>query len=251
MASERAALGSPFLLEMSARLANCAPKRQILVMFTPCLNTLPASQLALWPELAATPPEFTLYGGTAIALRLGHRTSVDFDFFSQNPFMPAELKRAVPYLAGGRLLQSAANTLTVSVDRSGPVQVSFFGNLGLGQVEEASMVEGPAFAVASLTDLAGTKVAVVTQRAEVKDYVDIHALLTQAKIDLAMMLGAAAVIYGPEFNPLISLKAISYHDDPGLNALPASIRRDLLAAVRLTRLDAIPRLHAFRHQGPR
>jgi hypothetical protein len=48
--------------------------------FTPHLNTLLAPQRALWPELGATPGAFTLYGGTALALRIGHRTSIDFDF---------------------------------------------------------------------------------------------------------------------------------------------------------------------------
>jgi hypothetical protein len=61
------------------------------------------------------------------------------------------------------------------------------------------------------------KAAVVTQRAEVKDYLDVYALLTKTKISLATMLAAAAIIYGAEFNPLVSLKAISYHDDPGSN----------------------------------
>jgi hypothetical protein len=40
--------------------------------FTPRVDVLPASQRRLWEELGATPPHFVLYGGTAIALRLGH-----------------------------------------------------------------------------------------------------------------------------------------------------------------------------------
>lgn len=51
--------------------------------FTPRLDVLPPAQQALWPRLrAAAGLGFVLYGGTAIALRLGHRASVDFDFFS-------------------------------------------------------------------------------------------------------------------------------------------------------------------------
>ena len=49
--------------------------------FTPRLDILPPSQRRLWDELSAVPVEFVLYGGTAIALHLGHRESVDFDFF--------------------------------------------------------------------------------------------------------------------------------------------------------------------------
>ena len=220
-------------------------------MFQPRLDILPLPQQHLWPELEATPPQFTLYGGTAIALRLGHRFSVDFDFFSTEPFVPAALMAAVPYLEGGTLRQSAANTLTVTVEREGPVQLSFFGGLRVGQVAPTDQVAGPGFPVASLIDLAGMKAAVVTQRAEVKDYLDIHALMTQAGIPLAEMLAAAAVIYGDEFNPLISLKAISYHDDPGLAALPKAMRRDLTAAVRGVDATRLPMLDAIRQRGER
>lgn len=220
-------------------------------MFKPRLDSLPEPQQRLWPELAATPPAFTLYGGTAIALRLGHRFSVDFDFFSTKPFIPAELYETLAYLAGGTLQQSSANTLTVSVNRGGPVQISFFGGLRIGQVEAAEPVEGPAFPVASLIDLSGMKVAVVTQRAEVKDYLDLHALLTVARIDLPTMLAAAGVIYAEGFNPLIALKAISYHDDPALAELPAAIRKDLLKAVRAVDVHALPRLTAVRERPQR
>ncbi|MDR2198751.1 MAG: nucleotidyl transferase AbiEii/AbiGii toxin family protein [Deltaproteobacteria bacterium] len=45
-------------------------------------DILPPGQLALWPHLGQIPAEFVLYGGTAAALRFGHRNSADFDFFS-------------------------------------------------------------------------------------------------------------------------------------------------------------------------
>jgi len=54
--------------------------------FQPRLDILPDSQRTLWPSLAPLQQlRFVLYGGTAIALRLGHRVSVDFDFFSSQP----------------------------------------------------------------------------------------------------------------------------------------------------------------------
>src|SRR3954453_14833736 len=102
------------------------------MMFAPNLDVLPGSQRALWPELADTPKHFVLYGGTAIALRLGHRSSVDFDFFSFEPFVPHNLQSAIPYLQHATVLQSAPNTLTCRVERGGPVQISYFG-LSLGQ----------------------------------------------------------------------------------------------------------------------
>jgi hypothetical protein len=214
--------------------------------FKPRLDSLPPAQQRLWPELSQTPDEFTLYGGTAIALRLGHRASVDFDFFSSRPFAPNDLLRRIPYLRGAAVLQAAPDTLTVTVERDGPAQVSFFGGIDLGQVAPADSAIGPGIKVASLIDLAGFQVAVVTQRAEVKDYIDVHALLTKADIPLARMLAAATIIHGSEFNPLLSLKALAYHEDRALAGLPADVRRDLIAAISATDAENLPKLTPVR-----
>ncbi|MFN0315339.1 MAG: nucleotidyl transferase AbiEii/AbiGii toxin family protein [Burkholderiales bacterium] len=108
------------------------------------------------------------------------------------------------------------------------------------------LAEGPEIAVASLLDLAGMKVAVVTQRAEARDYLDIHALLTLAGIGLPMMLAAASVIYGHQFNPLISLKALSYHDDISLSELPLQARGNLISAVKSADPNNLPQLAGVR-----
>jgi nucleotidyltransferase AbiEii toxin of type IV toxin-antitoxin system len=215
-------------------------------VFSPRLDILPITQQRLWPELAQTPDYFILYGGTAIALRLAHRQSVDFDFFTLKAFQPHSLLEGLPYLKGAVVRKSSANNLTVSVDRGGPVQLSFFGALGLGQVASEELAEGTHLKVAALIDLAGMKAAVVTQRAEVRDYLDIHALLTKAKVPLSKMLAAGAIIYGAEFNPLVSLKAISYHDDPSLAELPRDVRRDLVKAVKETDPHQLPVLNGIR-----
>ena len=61
-----------------------------------------------------------------------------------------------------------------------------------------------------------------------------------------MMLAAAAVIYGGQFSPLISLKAISYRDDPALAELPQDVRRDLVKAVKETSPQELPVLKAIK-----
>ena len=199
-----------------------------MVSFAPNLSILPPPQLLLWPELDCTPDHFTLYGGTALAVRLGHRVSVDFDFFSSRPFDPDRLAGALAYLQDAERVQVDSNTLTCRVDRGGPVLVSFFGGLGLGQVAARERATSRTFHVASLLDLAGTKVAVVQKRAEMKDYLDIDALL-QHGVDLPTMLAAGGVVYGRSFNPLITLKALSYFND--VPKLPPEVRSRLLAAV--------------------
>jgi hypothetical protein len=221
------------------------------IPFRPRLDILPPAQQRLWPELSQTPEEFTLYGGTAIALRLGHRPSLDFDFFASRPFAPNDLMQKIPYLRGATVRQAAPDTLTVTVERDGPAQVSFFGGLDLGQVALADSATGPGIKVASLIDLAGFKVAVVTQRAELKDYIDVHTLLTKANIPLAKMLASATIIYGSEFNPLLALKALAYHEDRALSEFSADMRRDLVAAVKATDPQHLPKLAAVKKKPER
>ncbi|OLN26779.1 hypothetical protein DVDV_2479 [Desulfovibrio sp. DV] len=211
--------------------------------FAPRLDSLPPAQRRLWPELDATPELFTLYGGTALALRLGHRVSVDFDFFSDQPFDPDALARCVPYLREAERVQVAPNTLTCRVERGEPILVSFFGGLGLGQVAPPQRPCGSSLAVASLLDIAGTKVAVIQKRAEAKDYLDIDALL-QHGLALPTALAAGRVVYGRSFNPLISLKALSYFGD--VPQLPAAVGKRLLAAVAAVDPARLPTLAPYR-----
>lgn len=84
---------------------------------------LPAPQLALWPELSQIPAPFILYGGTAVALQLGHRFSVDFHFFAFEGFDPKALYETVPCLAGSQVIQLEANTLTCIVHRGGDISL--------------------------------------------------------------------------------------------------------------------------------
>ncbi len=212
------------------------------MIFNPNLAILPLPQLRLWQELDATPGSFTLYGGTALALRLGHRASIDFVFFSNQPFDPDELAVSIPYLKRAERVRIAPNTLTCRVDRDGPVLVSFFGGLGLGQALPRDQAHGRTFYVAALLDIAGTKVAVVQKRAEAKDYLDIDALL-QNGIDLPTALAAGRVVYGRRFNPMITLKALSFFDD--VPTLPADVRKRLSAAVESVDPASLPVLRSY------
>lgn len=82
--------------------------------FPPRFDVLPAPQAALWGQLAPVRElGFVLYGGTAIALRLGHRHSVDFDFFTPLPLDRAALKRSLPWLASAAVLRDEPESLTV------------------------------------------------------------------------------------------------------------------------------------------
>ena len=212
-------------------------------MLTPRLDILPEAQRRLWPELVSTPDAFTLYGGTAIALRLGHRFSVDFDFFGNAAFDPDRLLATIPYLAEARVIQREENTLTCLVFRGAPVQVSFFGLPHIGFIEAPEIAEGPHIKVASLTDLSGMKAAVVQKRAQAKDYLDIDALMTRAGIGLPTMLAAGTAIYGKQFEPQITTKALTYYGDGDLAELPADLQLRLKKAATAVDFDKLPELH--------
>src|SRR5260370_7721474 len=122
-------------------------------MFKPNLSILPEPQRQLWAELRNTPKTFVLYGGTALALRLGHRQSEDFDFFSNLPFHPNALRDSIPYLKHAEMTQFQDNTLTAVVDRNGPVKLSFFGSLGINREKAPDVVQKNGFQIPSIPDL--------------------------------------------------------------------------------------------------
>ena len=203
------------------------------------LDILPPPQRRLWEMLDRTPPGFVLYGGTALALRLGHRQSIDFDFFSLSTFTPDELQKRIDYLAGGRAIQKAENTLTCTLDFDGEVNISFFGDVKLCSVRDPDCADGPGIHVASLLDLAATKAGVVQERASAKDYVDLDALM-HTGVSLADALGAAGAVFGTEFNPLLTLKALTYYADGDLDEVPIEVRGNLTAAAAAIDLQRLP-----------
>ena len=211
---------------------------------TPNLNLLPESQRLIWPRLDATPKHFVLYGGTALALRLGHRESVDFDFFSNLAFQPFALAQSIAYLADQPVTQQDKNTLSCDVStEKGAVKLSFFGGLSLRQIEAPDRVQSNGLAVASQRDIFGMKCATVTQRGESKDYLDIHALIVRGKMSLTEGLAAAGAIFGRQYNPVLTLQALSYFEDLP-EPLAGSVKADLSAAVRSVSLQQLPQIVA-------
>ncbi len=194
-------------------------------------NILPQAQRTLWLRLGSLPEYFVLYGGTALALQLGHRNSVDFDFFSSQPVAPRALYKRLDFLMEGRITQEDRNTLTVQANTDdGPVSISFFGGLALNCVDPPARVL-PGVSLASPRDIFGCKCATIQQRKSLKDIQDICALLRHG-LALAEGLDCARAIYGEQFNPHITLVALS--DPTTLEELPEEDRRLLAQAVAET-----------------
>ncbi len=95
-----------------------------LARFEPNLDAMAHEQRALWPRLAELPADAVLYGGSGIAVRLGHRVSIDFDLFLPRSFAPGDMAREIARIGQLDVMQSAPNTLSARVDGVG---LSLFG----------------------------------------------------------------------------------------------------------------------------
>jgi hypothetical protein len=221
--------------------------------FSPRLSILPESQRRLWPELRpAAGLGFVLYGGTAIALRLGHRQSVDFDFFTEKSLDRDALNEAFPFIRRATVLQSSQETLTLNVpdaelsDRY--VKVSFFGAIDFGRYAAPGTTEDGMLQVASLDDLMATKLKVLLQRVEAKDYQDIAAMLS-AGSDLSLGLAVAKAMFGNAFQPSESLKAMTWFEGGDLQLLTDDEKLTLIEAASAVR--QLPRIElTARRLGP-
>jgi hypothetical protein len=177
-----------------------------------------------------------MYGGTAISLQLGHRRSIDFDFFHDQPLQKELIRASLPFMERATVLQDALDTLTVlaPVDRSrrgGGVKVSFFGGIVSGRVGDPLLTRDGVLEVAALDDLMAHKLRVILLRPEMKDYQDIAAMLRAGR-SLARGLAAARAMFGKSFQPAAALKAAVYFEDGDLAALPRADRETLIAAAR-------------------
>ena len=146
--------------------------------FEPHWEILPPEQREIWPQLAASfEMGLVLYGGTAVALRLGHRASVDFDLFTEKPLEREGLEPGFPFLRHSKILQDRKDTLTVlaPAGKAG-VKVSFFGGIDIGRAGVPDRSPDGVLEVASLLDLLATKLKVMLQRIEAKDYRDVAAI---------------------------------------------------------------------------
>ena len=208
-------------------------------LFEPRREILPPTQQELWTELLPTAElGFVLYGGTAIALRLGHRASEDFDFFTEIELEKEALLEAFPFIARSTVLQDRLNTFTVQVPstqfRNVYTKVSFFGSIAFGRVGEPELTSDGILQVASLDDLMANKVKAILQRISAKDYIDIAAMLN-AGVSLDQGLAAARAMFGLAFQPSESLRAMTYFEGGDLHLVADDVRKTLIGAASAVR----------------
>jgi len=212
-------------------------------LIAPRTDILPLAQKALWPALRTLEHGFVLYGGTAIALRYGHRQSIDFDFFGVQVFDPDVLKSKYEFLKKGETIQLGLNTLSVLVATPhGEVKFSFFGGLTFGRAGDPAICNDNLVRLASPIDLAIQKLKVIRVRSEAKDYLDLDCLFRNG-VDLAEALGGAQAVY-PEFPIPVTLRAMCYFDDGDVASIPHEVKKRLMTQARQFKAPAKVSLRA-------
>lgn len=145
----------------------------------------------------------------------------------------------LPFIAESTVLQEEANTLSILTSTS--VKLSFFGGIKFGRYNDPEFTEDYTLLVASLYDLMAMKLKVILQRIEAKDYKDIAAML-KAGVKLETGLALAKQLYGNNFQPSESLKAMVYFKGGDLETLLKEEKLLLIeAASQVTQLPQLIR----------
>jgi hypothetical protein len=162
-----------------------------------------------------------LAGGTSLALRIGHRLSVDLDFFSEEEVLPdllvGELHAAD---LNPEVMQLVPGALSVMIDG---VKVSFF-QCPYPFVDAPQPFQG--LRVASVLDVAAMKLVAIAERSARRDFVDLYVILQQAPF--RTVAARAVQRYGAQLmEPVVIGKGLTWFEDADGEPDPQYLGRPL------------------------
>lgn len=171
------------------------------------LNILSEEQQALLPFIESFKKKYILVGGTAIALQIGHRKSIDFDLFSTKPIKKNEIKKAVSTLQFNKqLLFEDADGIHFLINH---VKVTFF-YYPFNIIPEINITKN--VRIPSLLTLAAMKFYAMGRRAKWKDYVDIYFLLKN-NFSISQVSKQADEIFVEAFSEKLFRQQLVYFED--------------------------------------
>src|SRR3989338_3189846 len=130
---------------------------------------LTEQQIKLLPLIEKFSKDFGLVGGTAIALHVGHRESIDFDLFTLNELDPSKIKRKITNgFKVEKVFVNETDEYTVLING---VKITFFRYPF--RIEFKDSLDN-IIKVADLLTLAAMKAYALGRRAKWKDYVDMY-----------------------------------------------------------------------------
>ncbi len=165
-------------------------------------------RIDLLPTLAQFKSDFYLAGGTGLALQIGHRDSVDFDFFMPGHLDTRKLYERVREVCHGRKIektQEEKDTLSIILD--GELKVSYFG-YPYPLVD--GLIQSEYLDIAPIRDIACMKLSAITGRSVLKDYVDLYFILRAHPLPDILAILARKM---PDQDQNLVLKCLTYFDD--------------------------------------
>jgi hypothetical protein len=170
--------------------------------------------------------DFVLVGGTALSLQIGHRLSIDIDFFSKEEFDPQELLEHLEQHYGFREQYRHKNTLKGIVNG---ISVDLLRH-NYDYVVPPKSVGG--ITMASKQDIAAMKVNAITgDGTRVKDFIDIYFLLKD--FSFADIIGFYKTKYNAR-NDFHAIKSLTYFDDIVKEAWPRMILEKSLTLEQIS-----------------
>lgn len=160
---------------------------------------------------------YYLAGGTALALHIGHRTSIDLDFFTQSDFEEMTIINYLRTIGDVRLDQTGKGTIIGELDR---VRISLF-KYPYRLLEP--LIEWNGLDLASILDIALMKIVAISQRGSTKDFIDLFFVAKKFK-PIDFLIGELRRKYlGVQFNTNHILRSLCYFDDAEKEPMPNMI----------------------------
>jgi len=153
--------------------------------------------------------DFYLAGGTSLALQIGHRVSVDFDFFSDEEISKNLLFKVKRVFQDNKIVVSVNNSdeLTIFVD---DVKLTF---LKYPFSVIFDYIKCQSIKLFNIKEIAASKAYTIGRRGSYKDYIDLYYILFENHSDLNEIIEISEKKYKDEFNSRLFLEQLIYLDD--------------------------------------
>jgi predicted nucleotidyltransferase component of viral defense system len=174
-------------------------------MFYDILNK---NRIDVLPKLSFLKDRFYLAGGTGLALQLGHRDSVDFDFFTEKDFNTFDLyKELLEKFGQENISKTLEEKNTLNVILNGNIKLSFFS---YPYFLLEPIIKEEFLNIASVADIGCMKLSAVVGRAVEKDYIDLYFILKQITLPNLLLQAKEKM---PDLDQNLILKSLIYFDD--------------------------------------
>ena len=178
-------------------------------MLPPYLDRLDSARQIAFKKLSAFTNRFTLAGGTAMMLQVGHRLSYDFDCFSTVPLskiLPSKIHK----IFGPSLIVEVDEEWMYSVRTKDGIVVSFVHH---PYPTLRKPIQTEFLPLYHLDDLAANKANVIGRRPAWRDYVDLIFFLKWNLYSIDKLIALASKKFAGEFNPKLFLQQLVYFED--------------------------------------